>query len=82
MFLKNGFLIIVERTVVDGHLEPSILYVDRCRFIISQKIETNEKYKEVEKLSFIYVNMKHNDCKYSKTLMNKVLLMQENILCE
>ncbi len=82
MFLKNGFLVTVERAIIDGHLEPTLLYIDRCRFIVSQKIETNEQYKEVERLSFVYVNMKHNNCKYSKKLMNKVLLMQENILCE
>jgi hypothetical protein len=82
MFLKNGFLVAVERVIVDGHPEPSILYIDRCRFIVSQKIETNEQYKEIEKLSFVYVNMKHNNCKYSKTLTTKVLLLQENILRE
>jgi hypothetical protein len=82
MFLKNGMLVVVERGIIDGHIEPSILYIDRCRFIISQKIETNEKYKEIEKLSYIYVNMKHYNCKYSESLMNKVNLLQENISYE
>lgn len=82
MFLKNGLLIVVERSIIDGHIEPSILYVDRCRFITSQKIESNEKYKEIEKLSFLYVNIKHYNCKYSDNLMNKVYLLQENISYE
>lgn len=82
MFYKKGYIITVERIVIDGITEPQELYIDRCRFIVSQKINNRGDYDELIKLSHMFVNIKYYKCTYSDSIMKKIKLLQENISCD
>lgn len=82
MFHKNGSVIVVERITNDEILEPIEIYIDRYRFIISQQIATRKYYDFILKSSFIFVNIKYYGCVYSKAIMDKLKILQENIMSE
>jgi hypothetical protein len=66
---KNGIDLIVE----NNNNEPINLFYDRWYFIINF-LNENPKIdiKEVEKLSFIFINVKHYHCKYPIQLYKKI----------
>ena len=75
-FIKNN----ISYIFIKNENEPDDIFIERCWFIISKNKNNLINMQELEKLSYIWVNIKFLNCKYSDSLTNKVNKMSKYIL--
>lgn len=75
-FTKNNISYIFTK----DQNEPDDIFFERCWFIISQCKNDIINMKELEKLSYIWTNIKFQNCKYSSSLTNKINDMSKKML--
>jgi len=73
-FKKNGYSLFLYKK----NLESDEIFIKKGWFIVSQPdILTN--YDEIIRLSKIWTNVKFKNCKYHRSLMNKLNEMDKHV---
>ena len=74
-FKKGSYVCMVNR----DKYEPYEWYIQRGHFVACQKPQTENEYNEVIRLSKIYTNIRFQQCKYDKELMEKISEMEQRM---
>ena len=74
LFHKNKTLCIINPLPN----EPKEHFIDRCNFITSQTIISDNDYKKIITYSYIYSNNKYLGCTYDDKTMVQLKIMTNN----
>ena len=74
-FKKNGNSIILNKK----NSESDDIFLKKGWFIISQP-DIHSNYNEIVRMSKIWENIKYRKCIYNSHIMNKIKIMEKNIL--
>ena len=67
-FSKNG----VSYFITQNKDECEKYYYERCKLIVNYNPNTETSYKEIEKISNIWININYFGCEYSDEVTHKV----------
>lgn len=67
-FSYNGMSYFIER----NKNEPEIYYYKRCWLIAKNNPQNETEYKEIEKLSHLWINTNYLGCKYNEEVEKNI----------